>query len=342
MPAEPSWWYAPEPSWQSTLLAPFSALYAMASERRMGRTPGYRSPLPVICVGNFTAGGTGKTPTAIAVARVLRDMGHAPCFLSRGYGGSLAGPVSVDAGRHTAAEVGDEPLLLAQCAPTTVARSKAEGARAIAISAPDNAVIVMDDGFQSPAVAKDLSLVLVDGQRALGNGRVIPSGPLRAPLAAQLARCDAVIVTGSTDTKAVPRTLTDTNRPLLRAMTEPEPAAIALSGIPVLAYAGIANPGRFFATLEGLGARLVAQRVFADHHVFTDENADALLREAADLGATLVTTDKDAVRLTDSERQTHLRRVSRTLSIVMTFSEADRQRLEELLARAIAAHSLSR
>ena len=192
---EPSWWYNREAALAQRLLDPVARIWAWSAVRRLRTGKPHRVGLPVVCVGNFTAGGTGKTPLALYLARALADRGERPAFLTRGYGGRLRGPHVVDTALDTAADVGDEPLLLARQALTVVARDRAKGAALIAgLSglAPPTA-IVMDDGLQNPGLAKDLSIAVVDARRGLGNGRVIPAGPLRAPLAAQLRIVDAIV-----------------------------------------------------------------------------------------------------------------------------------------------------
>ncbi len=191
---EPTWWYAPQPGWVGRLLEPAGSLWGQLAQRRFARQSAYRAAVPVICIGNFTAGGTGKTPLALEVAGMVHAMGLKPAFLSRGYGGRRRDPHWVDAARDRSADVGDEPLLLAAAHPTLVARDRAAGARAIAEGPVSADVIIMDDGLQNPGVAKDLTIAVVDGARGIGNGRVIPAGPLRAPLDFQLTLVDAVVV----------------------------------------------------------------------------------------------------------------------------------------------------
>src|SRR5215510_13935647 len=254
---EPSFWWRPAGT-QARLLAPAAAIYSAVAASRLKRD-GYRAGVPVLCVGNPTVGGAGKTPTALQVARMLAAAGERPVFLSRGYGGRQSGPQLVDPERDRAADVGDEPLLLAREAPTVVAHDRVAGARtAVAAGA---SVIVMDDGFQNPSLAKDFSVLVVDGRRGIGNARVIPAGPLRAPLAAQLARAHALVVVGTT---SVPVTeliaATDArNRPLFRARLVPVRDTIAaLAGKRVLAFAGIGDPEKLFATLREAGVAVVA------------------------------------------------------------------------------------
>src|SRR5262249_23297735 len=262
----PAFWWR-HPSWEAALLAPLAALYGAVVAQRMARS-GRAAGVPVICIGGLTLGGAGKTPTALAVARLLAD--QPPFFLTRGYGGALAGPVVVDPGRHSARDVGDEALLLARVAPTVVARDRAAGA--IAARTSGAGVIVMDDGFHSPAVAKDVSLVVVAADHGIGNGRVCPAGPLRAPLAAQLAKADALVVIGEGTAAAfAPSTAAviaaAPSLPVFRGRLAADVAALsALAGRPALAFAGIGHPDKFFATLAAAGIAVAARRPFPDHH----------------------------------------------------------------------------
>lgn len=297
---EPRWWYGTGPHWQATLLSPVGRLVGSVATARLRKKNFYSSRLPVICIGNFTVGGSGKTPLALLVARLVSDEGHEPWFLSRGYGGRLSGPVRVDAAVHGSVDIGDEPLLLAHHASTVVSRDRREGARFIEATAPANAVIIMDDGLQNPFLAKDLVIAVVSGDRGFGNGRVIPAGPLRAPLSAQIGLADAILVTGhASETTRVLRDFlrTLTQEPLLSATTRASEDAARLRGRRVVAYAGIANPERFFAMLESLGASVVARRAFADHHAFSDREARDLVDMARRTSADLVTTEKDMARL---------------------------------------------
>lgn len=292
----PGFWWHEAPTPAARLLAPVAAVYGALAARRMARA-GAASPCPVVCIGNFTLGGAGKTPTALAVAALLRDLGRSPGFLSRGYGGRLPGPVRVDPARHGAGDVGDEPLLLARAGPAVVARDRVAGAEACRAAGAD--VVVMDDGLQNPSLAKDLALAVVDGPVGLGNGRVCPAGPLRAPAAAQWRRIHAVLVIGDgAPGERVLAEATGRGLPVLRGRLVPDPAAAAaLSGRPVLAFAGIGRPQKFFATLRELGADLRGTRAFPDHHTFTAAEVEALTAEAARRDLLLVTTEKDRVRL---------------------------------------------
>ncbi|HYE51438.1 MAG TPA: tetraacyldisaccharide 4'-kinase [Azospirillaceae bacterium] len=289
----PGFWYAP-PGPAAAALAPLGVLYAAGGRLRRRLARPWRAPVPVVCLGNLVAGGAGKTPAALAVMERLAARGLAAHFLSRGHGGSLRGPVRVDPARHTAAEVGDEPLLLAGTAPAWVSRDRAAGARAAA--AAGAAAIVMDDGFQNPGLAKDLSLLVVDGGAGFGNGRVIPAGPLREPLADGLARAQAVLLVG--DDRAGAGAALAGRLPLLRARLVPDAAAVtALAGRPCLAFAGIGRPAKFFDTCREAGLELAGAVPFPDHHPYRESEVAALLERARRLGATAVTTEKDAVRL---------------------------------------------
>lgn len=328
----PSWWYRKPGGIAGALFLP-AAIYGRVAGSRMARDAGHRSKLPVICVGNFTAGGGGKTPTAIAIATLLKAMGKRPAFLTRGYGGTAKGVVRV-AG-HEAHAVGDEPLLLAAVAPTFVSADRIAGAEAIEETDAD--VIVMDDGFQNPALAKDLSLIVVDAASGLGNGRVMPAGPLRAPLDTQMPRTDALLVIG--DGKKADRLVAafeTAGKPVLRAKVTPNCDARWLAVLPVIGFAGIARPNKFFATLKSNGARLIESHSFRDHHRFTEKNARALLKEADEKKAMLVTTEKDWARIPDEDEDsalTELKNRSRPFPILVTF-EDDEQAKDLLSALA--------
>jgi tetraacyldisaccharide 4'-kinase len=295
----PRFWGNPtaHPGVLARLLAPFAAIWALVTRRRIAQGPGARVGVPVICVGNLTAGGSGKTPTVIALVVRLAARGVAAHVVSRGHGGSLAGPVRVDERRHRASEVGDEPLLLAAFAPVWVGRDRAAAARA-AVAAGAR-VIVMDDGFQNPDLAKDLSIVVVDAGFGFGNGRVIPAGPLREPVAGGLARADLVLVVGAPQERA--RFLAAwpavARQPVAEGCIAPLATGMDWSGLRALAFAGIGRPEKFFASLREVGADVVAVRSFADHEPLQAPILARLAADARRLGAQLVTTEKDAARL---------------------------------------------
>ena len=298
---EPVFWYRPS-SWMSHLLSPLAALYGAVAGHRLQRK-GIDAGIPVFCIGNYHVGGAGKTPTVLALVKLLRDLGETPVVLSRGYGGRLSGPIMVDRDRHAAADVGDEPLMLAKAVPVAVARERADG---LALAKSQGAtVIVMDDGFQNPAIAKDASLIVIDAYRGLGNGQVFPAGPLRAPLSPQLDRTDALVVVGegkAADTVAARISAQD--KPVLTAQLKAEDAGLSsLRGKRVLAFAGIGDPDRFFRMLRSNGVEVTSEHAFADHHPFTKGEIEALLAEAARDGLTLVTTEKDLVRMQGDVRR---------------------------------------
>ncbi len=278
------------------LLSPLGALYGLVAGWRLQRA-GIDAGIPVLCVGNYHVGGAGKTPMVLALAKLLRDLGETPVVLSRGYGGRLRGPLKVDPERHIAEDVGDEPLMLAQTVAVVVARERLNG---IALARSQGAsVILMDDGFQNPAVAKDASLIVIDSDRGLGNGRVLPAGPLRAPLPPQLERTDALIVVGDgTAAELVKAEIAARDRPVLSASLRADTASVAsLRGKRVLAFAGIGDPNRFFKTLRAAGIEVAAERAFPDHHPFSQSEIESLIAQAKADALTLVTTEKDLVRL---------------------------------------------
>jgi tetraacyldisaccharide 4'-kinase len=292
---EPAFWYRPSSS-MSLLLSPFAAIYGAVAAHRLQRE-GVDAGIPVFCVGNYHVGGAGKTPTVLALVKLLRDLGETPVVLSRGYGGRLRGPVMVEPGRHLAVDVGDEPLMLARTVPVAVARERLDG---LALAKSQGAtVIVMDDGFQNPAIAKDASLIVIDAHRGLGNAWVFPAGPLRAPLPPQIDRTDALIVVGEGNAaEAIAASIAARDKPVLTAQLKADDAALSLlRGQRVLAFAGIGDPERFFRTLRSNGVEVAGQRAFADHHPFTQAEVEALVEEARRDALKLVTTEKDLARL---------------------------------------------
>ncbi|MBR0777706.1 tetraacyldisaccharide 4'-kinase [Bradyrhizobium diazoefficiens] len=292
---EPAFWYRPR-SPKSHVLRPLGALYGAITASRMARK-GVDAGIPVICVGNYHVGGAGKTPTVLALTKLLRELGETPVVLSRGYGGRLKGPVMVDRERHSAGDVGDEPLMMVRDVPVAVARDRLEG---VALAKSQGAtVILMDDGFQNPRILKDAALIVIDSERGLGNGKVFPAGPLRAPLKAQLARTDALVLIGDGHAAdAVAAEISARNKPVLRARLKPDAASLAqLFGKRVLAFAGIGDPERFFRTLRASGIEVARTRPFADHHMFSREELASLAADAGREQLTLVTTEKDLARL---------------------------------------------
>jgi tetraacyldisaccharide 4'-kinase len=292
---EPGFWHGPA-SLNAHLLKPLAALYGAVAAQQM-RRKGLKAGIPVLCVGNYHVGGAGKTPTVLALATLLRELGETPVVLSRGYGGKLRGPVRVDPGRHAASDVGDEPLMMADALPVVVSRRRADG---VPLARAQGAtVILMDDGFQSPAIVKDTSLIVIDGTRGIGNGQVLPAGPLRAPLQPQLVRTDALIIVGTgSAANPIAAEIAAQGKPVLSAHLKPDDAQMAqLRGKRVLAFAGIGDPARFFNTLRASGIDAAAERAFADHHAYSEAEIESLIAEAKRDGLTPVTTEKDLARL---------------------------------------------
>jgi tetraacyldisaccharide 4'-kinase len=332
---EPPFWRR-EAGAAAALLAPAAALYGAAAAWRLTRK-GRRVGVPVVCIGNPTVGGAGKTPLTLAVARMLTAAGERPVLLTRGYGGTLAGPIEVDPSRHLAKEVGDEPLLLARTAPTVVARDRVRGAAAAGkLSA---SVIVMDDGFQNPSLAKDFSVLVVDGQRGIGNGRVIPAGPLRAPLGTQLKRAHALVVVGAAAAaaNAVVEAAEARGKPTFHARVVPDMSFVAaLAGGRVLAFAGIGDPDKFFTTLADAGVVVAVSRAFADHHRYTKAEARALCAQADAEGLVLLTTEKDLTRMQGDSEAAALAVAAQALPVTLRL-EQDNDFRVLLLDRLAAA-----
>jgi tetraacyldisaccharide 4'-kinase len=317
---EPAFWWR-TPGIAAALLAPVGAGYGAIAARAFNRT-GYRARVPVLCVGNLTVGGSGKTPAAIAIAGLFLAAGARPVFLTRGYGGRFAGPIHVDPRFHRAADVGDEPLLLARVATTIVARDRVAGA---ALAESVGNVIIMDDGFQNPSLTKDLALLVVDCRRGIGNGHMIPAGPLRAPLAVQLDHADAVLAVGETNGAGnVIAQANDRGVPIFRGRLEPDSTALdALEDHRVLAFAGIADPEKFFATLASAGVATVATASFPDHHRYTVEEARDLLVRAERDALHLLTTEKDLMRLQGEDGAADLAARATALPVTLVFEKED-------------------
>ncbi len=286
----------------AVVMAPLGWLYGVATARRLRRGAWEKLSVPVICVGNINAGGTGKTPTVIALASLLAARGVAAHVVSRGYGGTADGPLRVDEMAHTAADVGDEPLLMAAFTPTWVAKNRAAGAKAAIAAGAE--VILLDDGFQNPALHKDLSIIVVDAVVGFGNARVLPAGPLREPVAAGLKRGNVIVSIGHEKAQALlgARWPEIAALPRLQAALKPLKMGMDWQGVRVLAFAGIGRPEKFFSSLALEGAEIVASHGFADHAPYSTAVLQRLLKEATQKGAQLVTTEKDAARLPASFR----------------------------------------
>ncbi len=333
----PAFWDDPSMGWQALMLLPASIVYSIVAARRMRRMPDRAVGVPVICIGNPTVGGAGKTPTAIHVARRLIARGRNPVFLSRGYGGTTKRPTVVDPVKHRAGDVGDEPLLLAEVAPTVVAADRAAGAlRAERLGD----VIVMDDGFQNPSLAKDLPILVIDDDAGLGNGMPLPAGPLRAPLGNQIGLARALLLIGSGGKAQVAERAAEMFRlPILRGSLVPDPDVSAqLAGRAVIAFAGIGRPEKFFKTLETTGARIVRRTPFADHHPYSEDEASALIDAAAAADARLVTTEKDLARLSGGAGAlAALQKAATALPVRLEIEDASQAELDRLIDAALAA-----
>lgn len=313
-------------NWQSRALVPAAWVYGAVQRWNFARGKTHRVSVPVVCIGNLVAGGAGKTPTALALAELLSTHFARPMFLSRGYGGKLAGPVMVDPLLHSARDVGDEALLLAARRPTVVAWNRVAGANFAAQHGAD--IILMDDGFQNAALHKNVSVVVIDGGFGFGNGRLIPAGPLRETIAAGLARTDAVVMVGA-DARHIAASLPPTLSCFYASL---EPISDTLKGARVVGFAGIGRPEKFHATLQDMGCDVANMLSFADHHVFTARELKNLAQMAVDCAAQLVTTRKDYVRLpTDFQAQVQV------VDVKLKFDDAGG--VQELILQRLHAHT---
>jgi tetraacyldisaccharide 4'-kinase len=326
---EPAFWWR-KAGLSAGLLAPVAAAYGAVAAKRMRRA-GVPAGVPVLCVGNFTLGGAGKTPTAIMLARILGAAGETVFCLSRGYGGNATGAKCVDAHADHAREVGDEALLLAGVVPTIISRNRVVGAQ-LAMS-QGAGVIVMDDGLQNASPAKDFTLAVVDGRRGIGNARVFPAGPLRAPLAAQLDHTDALLVIGGGDGAGdVTAAARARGLPVWHGRLVPdESAAAELKGRKVLAFAGIGNPDKFFDSAVEAGIAVARRKRYPDHHRFSAEEAAELIMQAEHDGLALLTTEKDKARMAGDPLTETLAGRVHVLPVTLVVDE-----IEELCGRVMA------
>jgi len=329
----PDFWWRNGRSFIAWLLMPFAWLYDFLAARRL-KIAGRPADIPVICIGNFTVGGAGKTPTAIRLCRILGELGETPYFLSRGYGGSEKGPLVVESGRHDATRIGDEPLLLAQHAPTVIAHDRIAGARLCAQLGAS--VIIMDDGMQNPYLAKDLTIAVVDGQTGTGNGLPFPAGPLRLSMEKQWPLVDAVVVVGAGDAgrQAAEQARSLSKLVLHTSLVPDEHAAKRLEGQRVLAFAGIGRPEKFFTSLRECGALVIRQREFPDHHHFSDTEMNELIEEAKESNLLLITTEKDLARI--PENAGSFRQGLEILPVEMSFSLPEQKAITGLVQHHLA------
>ena len=330
--APPFWWSKSD--WRAWSLMPVSWIYGAVARSRMEKAPRVTVDVPVICVGNLTVGGAGKTPTALALAAVAKKAGFVPGFLSRGYQGSLRTTTVVETDRHNARDVGDEPLLLAARAITVVSPDRHKGALRLIEEGVD--MIIMDDGFQSAAIHFDFALLVIDAIRGIGNGHVIPGGPMRAPLLDQMRRASALLVIG--EGSAADRVIRMAGRaakPVYTARLKVQKPR-SFKSCRVLAYAAIGNPDKFFDSLRSVGAEIVVSRGFGDHHAFTEEEAADLLDIAAKQDLELITTSKDMARLKGaSGLAAELAAKTRVLEVTLDIDPADQA--TEMIEKSVQA-----
>ena len=322
--APPFWWG--DADWRAWALWPFSAAYGAVAARRLRNAPREKVPAPVLCVGNLTVGGSGKTPVAIALAGQAAAMGLKPGILSRGHGGSVSGhPHLVDPRHDSARHVGDEPMLLARAAPVAVSADRAAGARALIGEGCD--FLIMDDGFQSARIHIDYALIVVDARRGIGNGHVIPGGPMRAGLTEQMRHADGVLRMGEGDAaNRVLRQAARAGRAFFEAHVRPLPPE-GIAGRRCLAFAGIGDPGKFFDTVAAVGGEVAVAKSFGDHHFYSEFDAQDLLSTADAQGLEIVTTAKDAVRLDHGgEAMAELKRRAKVIEIEAVFDIASAPR----------------
>lgn len=327
----PVGWWLDQADVLCSALKPIGSLYGALTAARMKRA-GTRADIPVICIGNFVAGGAGKTPTALAIGKMMQAQGKRIAFLSRGYGGALASetPVQVDPARHRAADVGDEPILLARLAPTFICTDRVAGARAAAQAGAN--IVILDDGLQNPALAKDVSFAVVDGEAGIGNGLCVPAGPLRAPLEAQWPFVDGIIIIGKgARGDALAEQAHALGKLVVHGTLVPDNAH-EIQNKKLRAFAGIGRPEKFFTYLRDLGGRVTATTAFADHHAYTADELEKIRRLASANNQepeTIVTTEKDAIRIPEGALPDLI-----VLRVALTFDAPDK--IAELIARKIS------
>ncbi|NQU56654.1 MAG: tetraacyldisaccharide 4'-kinase [Rhodospirillales bacterium] len=317
----PDFWQHGKGGLRAQLLAPLGWIYGFATKTKLATTKPWVSSVPILCVGNLVAGGAGKTPVALDLGKRLLAKGKTVHFLSRGYGGCEKGPLLVDSDVHDHARVGDEPLLLAGLAPTWISRERKPGCVAAAQAGAD--LIIMDDGFQNPYIAKNFSIIVVDGGFGFGNAKMIPAGPLREEISTGLARADSCVVIGE-DTAGAYDMISGCGLLPLSATLVASPLPKGISEAPVIAFAGIGRPEKFFNTVSEMGCRVVSTVPFPDHHAYNDADIASLREIAEKSGARLLTTQKDAQRLPASF-------IDDVMVVAVTLKWSDEATLETLL-----------
>ena len=303
-------------NWQSILLFPLSFIWRFGNYLRKKNTQPEKMNIPIICVGNLTVGGSGKTPVVITLCRFLSGIGKSPSVLTRGFGGNKKGPIFVDRTLHQSSDVGDEPLMMAHSIEVCVSRERPLGAYHI-IANKQADCIVMDDGLQNPTIKKDLKLAVFDGKFGIGNGLLLPAGPMREKLVDGLRNVDIVIFNGEDETELTRKI--PPNIPVFTGELRPDDEIIdTMKNRRVFGFAGIGNPSRFFKTLNDIGADIVGEAHFADHHPYTNADMIQLYEEANQAGSELVTTQKDWMRLPTEWRDRVL-----TIPVRIHFSATD-------------------
>lgn len=328
--APPFWWEKRD--WRARALYPLSCIYSFVATKRMINARREKLDVPVLCVGNFTVGGTGKTPVAIALAKQAKKMHLTPGFLSRGYGGSIGEPHVVDRKHDSARQVGDEPMLLAEHALTATTPNRVAGAKLLMQRGCD--LLIMDDGFQSAQIHMDYALVVVDGRYGIGNGHVLPGGPLRARLIDQVRLATGIVRMGEDKAgEAVVRQAARAGRPIFNAWLRAR-GADKFAGRRFLAFAGIGHPDKFFKTVTQVGGEIVMSRSFADHHFYANDELRELVETAEGAGLELITTAKDFARLRNGTARKELLDKLNVLEIDAVFENAiaTRRIIEETLS----------
>ncbi|MGO1162859.1 tetraacyldisaccharide 4'-kinase [Brucella pseudogrignonensis] len=334
--APPFWWGKPD--WRAHSLTPLSWVYGAVAGRRLLNAEPPKIAAPVLCIGNFTVGGAGKTPTAIAFAKAAKERGLAPGIVSRGYGGDYKGLHIVDPSNDSARHVGDEPLLLARHAPVALCPDRLKSAQALLACGCD--FIIMDDGFQSARLHTDFALLVVDSTRGIGNGKVIPAGPLRAPLTDQMRKTDALLRIGKeSEADYVVRQASRAGRAVYDAQLIPSSLA-EVAGNRWLAFAGIGNPTKFFTSVQQAGGEIVETRTFPDHYPYTAADIEELRDRARHLGVGLITTAKDQVRLITTQNLP--RSFAQEFAILDVELDFDRQDVIDLIINTTIARFKAR